>query len=496
MKTSGISIIVVDDYQPWRDYACSILPQWLDSPRIAEARDGLEGVRKAEELQPDLILLDVGLPELNGIESARRIREISPHSKILFVSEDRSPEIAEEGLRTGARGYITKSSAASELWPAIQAVLRGEVFLGKGLSLIASGDSSQPSRMPTPVLEDVPMDSQSEVELDVAAESPARPARLTGLWRVFATFPSVGWATLVVVSGTLGFFAGSFTPRFSTTTSQTASVTPKHLSSKSVKSKAPTRHAQSSNSRDAKRLVALQTHKRHLQELLNADQKQIAALQRKRRSRAHATTDPQITAEHYQKALLSALAELRSLKETQTSRDAELVATRYRLSELEREIAEQRGLANRSSFANNDGRSIAMPSALELRNLIAARNLHVADVSDVNTTENEPKPFGRVFYTRGKSLVLFAYDLSKSQPNQTFYAWGARQSDPHRPQSLGALRTDDQTQRRWILEFSDPKVLAQIDSVYVTLEPTNKPGYAPNGRKLLSAYLGPSPKYH
>jgi hypothetical protein len=136
-----------------------------------------------------------------------------------------------------------------------------------------------------------------------------------------------------------------------------------------------------------------------------------------------------------------------------------------------------------------------MPSALELRDLIAARNLRVADVSDVNAKENQPKPFGRVFYTRGKSLVLFAYDLSKSQPNQTFYAWGTRQSDPHRPQSLGALRTDDQTQRRWILEFNDPKVLAQIDSVYVTLEPTNKPGYAPNGRKLLSAYLGPSPKY-
>jgi hypothetical protein len=116
-------------------------------------------------------------------------------------------------------------------------------------------------------------------------------------------------------------------------------------------------------------------------------------------------------------------------------------------------------------------------------------------MTTINTAENQPKPFGRVFYTRGKSLVLFAYDLSKTRPNQTFFAWGSRQSDPHRPQSLGALRTDDQTQRRWILEFNDPKVLAQIDSVYVTLEPTNKPGDAPNGRKLLSAYLGPSPKY-
>ena len=121
--------------------------------------------------------------------------------------------------------------------------------------------------------------------------------------------------------------------------------------------------------------------------------------------------------------------------------------------------------------------------------------MHIADVSDVNTAQNQPKPFGLVFYTRGKSLVLFAYDLSKSKPDQTFYAWGSLQNDPRRPQSLGALRTDDQSQKRWILEFNDPKVLAHIDSVYVTLEPTNKPGDAPNGRKLLSAYLGPSPKY-
>jgi DNA-binding NarL/FixJ family response regulator len=494
VKTSGISIIVVDDYQPWRDYACSVLPQWLDSPHITEARDGLEGVRRAEERQPDLVLLDVGLPGLNGIEAARRIREISPHSKILFVSEDRSPEIAEEGLRTGARGYITKSSAASELWPAIQAVLRDEVFLGKGLSVLSSEHSAQPSPMPAPVLEDIAGGTQSEVDLDIAAKSPAQPARLDRFLRAFAPFSSAGWATLVVVSGMLGFFAGNFTPRFSSTTSQTASVTPRPRSSKPVKSKAPSRHARSTNSRDAKRLVLLQVHKRHLQKLLRADEKQIAALQKKQSRKAHAIAEPEVAAEHYKKALLSALAELRSLKEAGASRDAELVATRYRLSELEREIAEQRGLANHS-FANNNGRPIAMPSALELRDLIAARNLHVADVSDVNTRENQLKPFGRVFYTRGKSLVLFAYDLSKTQPNQTFYAWGARQNDPHRPQSLGALRTDDQTQRRWILEFNDPKVLAQIDSVYVTLEPTNKPGYAPNGRKLLSAYLGPSPKY-
>ena len=494
MKKSGISIMVVDDYQPWRDYACSTLPRWLDSPVITEARDGLEAVRKAGDLQPDLILLDVGLPELNGLEAAQCIRESSPHSKILFVSEDRSPEIAAEGLRIGARGYITKSNAARELRPAIQAVLRGDIFLGEGISVLSDGHSAQPSSVPKPLLEEVAEGTHSEVGLPIPDQYPVQPALLTRFSRAFTPFPTTGWATLIVISGMCGFFAGNLTHQFSAAIPQNASVTPKRLSSKPVKSRTPAGHAHQATSLNAKKLAFLQGHKRHLQKLLAADEKQIVALQRKRSRKVPGIADPQIAAEHYEKALLSALAELRSLKQAGASREAELVATRYRLSELERDLAGQHGLANVGS-ANNDGRSIAMPSAFELRNLIGARNLHIADVSDVNSTENQPKPFGRVFYTRGKSLVLFAYDLSKTKPNQAFYAWGSSQSDPRRPQSLGALRTDDQTQRRWILEFNDPKVLAQIDSVYVTLEPTNKPGDTPNGRRLLSAYLGPSPKY-
>lgn len=494
MKTSGISILVVDDYQPWRDYVCSIVPEWLDSPTVTEARDGLEAVHRAAQLQPDLILLDVGLPELNGLEAAQSIRQTSPHSKILFVSEDRSPEIAAEGLRTGAKGYITKSNAARELWPAIQAVLRGDVFLGEGICVPSNDHSAQPSSAPAPAPEEVAEGIQYQVGLHLPDEKPLQPARLTKLLRAFAQFPIAGWATLVIVSGIFGFLTGNLTPQFSTAIPQSAPVISKPLPSKPVKTRATAGHAHNANLLKAKKLALLQAHKHHLQKLLAADEKQIVAMQKKRSRKVHSIANSEATAEHYEKALLSALAELRSLKEAGASRDAELIATRYRLDELERDLAEQRGLPNQG-LANRDGRSIAMPSAIELRNLIAARNLHVADVSDVNTTDSQPKPFGRVFYTRGKSLILFAYDLSKTKPNQTFYAWGSRQSDPHRPQSLGALRTDDQTQKRWILEFNDPKILAGIDSVYVTLEPTNKPGDIPNGRKVLSAYLGPSPKY-
>jgi CheY-like chemotaxis protein len=96
---------------------------------VFEASDGLQAVNKATELQPDLILLDIGLPTLNGIEAARRIRYLAPNAKILFLSENNSPDIAEAALNTGARGYVIKSDAGRELLPAIQAVVEGKQFV-------------------------------------------------------------------------------------------------------------------------------------------------------------------------------------------------------------------------------------------------------------------------------------------------------------------------------------------------------------------------------
>jgi DNA-binding NarL/FixJ family response regulator len=101
---------------------------------IGEASDGLEGVQKAEELQPDLILFDVGLPTLNGIEAARRIRQLSPESKILFVSQDSSPAIVQEALRLGAMGYVAKTKARSDLLAAVEAIFQGRRFVSTGLA--------------------------------------------------------------------------------------------------------------------------------------------------------------------------------------------------------------------------------------------------------------------------------------------------------------------------------------------------------------------------
>jgi len=103
---------------------------------VGEAANGLEAVRAAEELHPDLILLDIGLPIIDGIEAARRIRGVSPHSRILYISAGHSRDMAEEVLRTGADGYLIKSETAQgELLGAVRTVLRGQRYVSASLKL-------------------------------------------------------------------------------------------------------------------------------------------------------------------------------------------------------------------------------------------------------------------------------------------------------------------------------------------------------------------------
>ena len=128
--SSTIRVVVVDDFEPFRRFLSSTLQYRADLQVICEVSDGLEAVQTAAELQPDLILLDIGLPKLNGIETARRIRKLSPQSKIVFVSQESSPDVVQEALCLGASGYIVKLDAGSELPTAVNAVLRGERFVG------------------------------------------------------------------------------------------------------------------------------------------------------------------------------------------------------------------------------------------------------------------------------------------------------------------------------------------------------------------------------
>jgi DNA-binding NarL/FixJ family response regulator len=123
-------VLVVDDFEPWRRHVSLTLGKSSRWHIVAEAADGPEAIQNAADLRPDLILLDVGLPTVNGIEAARRMLARDPSLKILFVSEHQSWEIAEAALCTGARGYICKSDSGRELAPAMDAIVGGRRFVG------------------------------------------------------------------------------------------------------------------------------------------------------------------------------------------------------------------------------------------------------------------------------------------------------------------------------------------------------------------------------
>jgi DNA-binding NarL/FixJ family response regulator len=134
LEASIVRVLVVDDFEPFRRFVCSTLRNMQDMQVIGEASDGLEAVRKAEELKPDLIVLDIGLPTLSGIEVARRIRKLRPECKILFMSQGSSADVAQATFSLGAMGYVVKAHAGSELSAAVEAVCEGRYFVSKGLS--------------------------------------------------------------------------------------------------------------------------------------------------------------------------------------------------------------------------------------------------------------------------------------------------------------------------------------------------------------------------
>jgi DNA-binding NarL/FixJ family response regulator len=129
-RSQVLRILLVEDFEPFRQFIRSQLQLRLDLEVIAEASDGLEAVHVAEQLQPDLILLDIGLPKLNGIEVARRIRKLCPESKIVFLSQESSADVIEEALNSGGTGYVVKTNAGSELLAAIEAMRAGGQFAG------------------------------------------------------------------------------------------------------------------------------------------------------------------------------------------------------------------------------------------------------------------------------------------------------------------------------------------------------------------------------
>ena len=159
---------MVDDYEPFRRFICSTLRKKSTLQIVGEASDGLEAVHKSELLQPDLIVLDLGLPTLSGIEAARRIRKLSPESKILFLSQESSADVVQEALSLGALGYVVKAHAGSELLAAVEAVRQRKRFVGTGLSDLFFTDNA---------------DTQASDSLYHQEDLPSLPPRKVGIPR-------------------------------------------------------------------------------------------------------------------------------------------------------------------------------------------------------------------------------------------------------------------------------------------------------------------------
>ena len=174
----------------------------------------------------------------------------------------------------------------------------------------------------------------------------------------------------------------------------------------------------------------------------------------------------------------------------QSSQDAKLAAT------LDAKVNELTRLLHQRD-ATVDQQQELLSHDRDIRELMGARDLYVAEVYDVARTGATQKPYGRVFYTKGKSLIFYAYDLDQ-QPKvknaSTFQVWGQRGPDREQAFPLGIFYEDNASKKRWVLKLDDPKLLAEIDAVFVTVEPNDK-SRKPSGKPLLFAYLRMNPNH-
>ena len=138
---SSVRVLLVENFEPFRRFIRSMLQKRPEFQVICEVSDGLEAVQKAHELKPDLILLDIGLPNLDGLEAANRIRQVAPGAKIIFLTQNSDKDVVRAALSTGAQGYILKTDVGSELLTAVAGVLGGDDFVSSGIKGSDSGET-------------------------------------------------------------------------------------------------------------------------------------------------------------------------------------------------------------------------------------------------------------------------------------------------------------------------------------------------------------------
>jgi anti-sigma factor RsiW len=191
-----------------------------------------------------------------------------------------------------------------------------------------------------------------------------------------------------------------------------------------------------------------------------------------------------------QSSLANTQDRLADLQQEQIRQSVHTASLQRRVNELSAELAENRE-------ATEPSREAGLYADGDIRELMGARELYIADVFDVDRDGKPQKAFGRIFYTGGKSLIFYGFDLDR-QPGvreaSTFQAWGRRGPADKHPVSMGAFTLDNVANRRWVLRFDNPKMLAQLDAVFVTVE-SRSGGQKPTGKQLLFASLRIPPNH-
>lgn len=197
-----------------------------------------------------------------------------------------------------------------------------------------------------------------------------------------------------------------------------------------------------------------------------------------------------------QAELSGAEQEVTRLKGQLASLHKEREGESTQVAALDARVAQLTRLLNERDETISQEREL-LSSDRDIRELMGARELYITEVHDVGRNGKTQKPFARVFYTKGKSLIFYAYDLDQ-QPGfttaSTFQAWGVRDGDQKQPLNLGIFYTDSMAKKRWVLRFDDPKIVEELNAVFVTVEP-NGGSQEPRGKQLLFAYLRVRPNH-
>jgi hypothetical protein len=232
---------------------------------------------------------------------------------------------------------------------------------------------------------------------------------------------------------------------------------------------------------DQSELASLKAQQSQLEDELGKTTEALKQLQQDHADLNHQLVEAQTNALSLQ-AKLNQTGDRASLDTEQAlAANRQVEALRTSLTEKDKQIARDQDLLERDR---------------DIRNLIGARNVYMAEIYDVAKTGDTQKPFGRVFYTKDKSLVFYGYDLDQqrgAKQTSSFQAWG-RGVDQQHAISLGLLYLDDANQKRWVLKFNNAKTIAQIDAVFVTVEPEGG-STKPSGKPLLFTSLRIDPNH-